>query len=174
MSKISGILASVAAAALAFGFAAAPAYAGDIVGLITKTNTNPFFVKMKAGLRGQGEGARPHAAGLRRQVRRRQRRPGRGDRAADGRRRQGHPAGAERLDRDRADRQEGARRRHRSSSPSTLPLDPADAADANIGTDNFKAGELIGEWAKATLGDKAETAKIATLDLAANQPSVDY
>ena len=49
MSKISGILASVTAAALTFGFAAAPAYAGDIVGLITKTNTNPFFVKMKAG-----------------------------------------------------------------------------------------------------------------------------
>ena len=54
------------------------------------------------------------------------------------------------------------------------PLDPVTAADANIGTDNFKAGELIGEWAKATLGDKAKTAKIATLDLAANEPSVDY
>ena len=26
-----------------------PAYAGDIVGLVTKTNTNPFFVKMKEG-----------------------------------------------------------------------------------------------------------------------------
>ena len=49
MSKLSGILTSVAAAALAFGFAAAPAHAGDIVGLITKTNTNPFFVKMKQG-----------------------------------------------------------------------------------------------------------------------------
>ena len=41
-------------------------------------------------------------------------------------------------------------------------------------TDNFKAGQLIGKWAKATLGDKAATAKIATLDLAANQPTVDY
>ncbi len=48
------------------------------------------------------------------------------------------------------------------------------AADANFATDNFKAGELIGEWAKGTLGDKAKTAKIATLDLAANQPTVDY
>ena len=54
------------------------------------------------------------------------------------------------------------------------PLDPPTAADALFATDNFKAGELIGEWAKATLGDKAKTAKIATLDLAANQPSVDY
>ena len=36
------------------------------------------------------------------------------------------------------------------------PLDPIDAADANFATDNFKAGELIGQWAKGTLGDKAE------------------
>ena len=28
------------------------------------------------------------------------------------------------------------------------PLDPIDAADANFATDNFKAGELIGQWAK--------------------------
>ena len=33
---------------------------------------------------------------------------------------------------------------------------------------------MIGQWAKATLGDKARAAKIATLDLAANQPTVDY
>ena len=54
------------------------------------------------------------------------------------------------------------------------PLDPITAADANFATDNFKAGELIGQWAKGTLGDKASAAKIATLDLAANQPTVDY
>jgi len=54
------------------------------------------------------------------------------------------------------------------------PLDPVDAADALFATDNFKAGELIGQWAKGTLGDKASSAKIATLDLTANQPSVDY
>ena len=53
-------------------------------------------------------------------------------------------------------------------------LDPPTAADANIGTDNFKAGKLIGEWAKATLGDKAKTAKIATLDGDVNKASVDY
>ena len=54
------------------------------------------------------------------------------------------------------------------------PLDPADAADALFATDNFAAGKLIGAWTKAKLGDKASSAKIATLDLAANQPSVDY
>ncbi len=53
------------------------------------------------------------------------------------------------------------------------PLDPADAADATFATDNFQAGLLIGEWAKATLGDKAADAKIALLDLAISQPSVD-
>ncbi|HEV7253807.1 MAG TPA: sugar ABC transporter substrate-binding protein [Mesorhizobium sp.] len=54
------------------------------------------------------------------------------------------------------------------------PLDPIDAADATFATDNFKAGELIGSWAKATLGDKAADAKIALLDLSPNQPTVDY
>src|SRR5690606_7912616 len=54
------------------------------------------------------------------------------------------------------------------------PLDPIDAADATFATDNFKAGELIGQWAKGTLGDKAKDAKIAFLDLATNQPTVDY
>ena len=53
------------------------------------------------------------------------------------------------------------------------PLEPIDAADATFATDNFKAGELIGQWAKATLGDKAADAKIAFLDLAVNQPTVD-
>ena len=54
------------------------------------------------------------------------------------------------------------------------PLDPIDAADATFATDNRKAGDLIGAWAKGTLGDKAAAAKIAFLDLAVNQPTVDY
>lgn len=52
------------------------------------------------------------------------------------------------------------------------PLQPADAADATFATDNFEAGRLIGAWAKAKLGDEAENAKIAFLDLNASQPSV--
>src|SRR5947208_1029781 len=36
------------------------------------------------------------------------------------------------------------------------PLDPIDAADSTFATDNFKAGELIGAWAKAQLGDAAK------------------
>lgn len=44
------------------------------------------------------------------------------------------------------------------------PTEPQDATDALFATDNFKAGVLIGEYAKAAMGDKEP--KIATLDLA--------
>ncbi|MEZ5931912.1 MAG: sugar ABC transporter substrate-binding protein [Alphaproteobacteria bacterium] len=54
------------------------------------------------------------------------------------------------------------------------PMEPADAADATFATDNFKAGELIGQWAAAKLGDAAASAKIALLDLNPQEISVDY
>lgn len=54
------------------------------------------------------------------------------------------------------------------------PFEPTDAADATFATDNFKAGVLIGEWAKATMGEAAADAKIALLDLNASEVSVDY
>lgn len=44
------------------------------------------------------------------------------------------------------------------------PTDPESAVDALFATDNLKAGELVGEYAKAAM--KGKTAKIATLDLA--------
>ena len=52
------------------------------------------------------------------------------------------------------------------------PLDPIEAADATFATDNFLAGELIGQWAAAQLGDDAANARIAMLDLAVSQPTV--
>lgn len=52
------------------------------------------------------------------------------------------------------------------------PLEPIDSADMTFATDNFLAGELIGKWAAATLGDAAADAKIAMLDLAISQPTV--
>jgi fructose transport system substrate-binding protein len=52
------------------------------------------------------------------------------------------------------------------------PLDPADAADATFATDNFKAGELIGAWSAKTVEDPA-TSKIGFLDALENQPTVD-
>ncbi len=174
MSKISGILTSVAAAAVALALSSAPSYAdGPIVGLITKTNTNPFFVKMKQGFEAKAKelGLTPQAYA------------GKADGDNDG-----QVAAIEAL------MAAGAKGILLVPSDSTAivptvekarkagilvitldtPLDPITAADANFATDNFKAGELIGEWAKATLGDKAKTAKVATLDLAPNEPTVDY
>ena len=52
------------------------------------------------------------------------------------------------------------------------PLEPIDAADATFATDNFRAGELIGQWAAGTMGEGAADARIAMLDLADSQPSV--
>ena len=50
----------------------------------------------------------------------------------------------------------------------TIALDtqtnPPDAVDATLATDNYQAGLFIGEWAKAKLGDDAENAVIAFLD----------
>ena len=54
------------------------------------------------------------------------------------------------------------------------PFEPADVADATFATDNFKAGELIGQWAAAQLGDGAADARIALLDLNPSEVSVDY
>lgn len=54
------------------------------------------------------------------------------------------------------------------------PFEPATVADATFATDNFQAGVLVGQWAKATMGDRAKNAKIATLDLNPSQISVDY
>ena len=51
-------------------------------------------------------------------------------------------------------------------------LNPANAADMTFATDNFQAGVLDGEWAKAKMGAAAKNAKIAFLDLAVSQPTV--
>jgi fructose transport system substrate-binding protein len=163
------MLAGVAAAALMAGTARAE----DIVGLITKTNTNPFFVKMK-------EGADKKAKELGVTL---QSFAGKYDGDNDA-----QVAAIESLI------SAGAKgfmivpsdssaivptiKKARDAGLLVIvldtPLDPIDAADATFATDNFKAGELIGAWAKGTLGDKAKDAKIAFLDLAANQPTVDY
>lgn len=53
------------------------------------------------------------------------------------------------------------------------PPDPADAADITFATDNFAAGELIGEWTAAQLDGKKAT--IALVDLFDDKAvSVDY
>lgn len=160
------------ASALAFGFAGT-ASAADIVGLITKTEGNPFFVKMR-------EGAQEKAKELGLDL---QSFAGKYDGDNDS-----QVAAIESLI------SAGAKGFAIVPSDSTAivptiqkardaglmvivldtPLDPIDAADATFATDNRQAGKLIGEWAKGTLGDKAADAKIAFLDLSINQPTVDY
>lgn len=54
------------------------------------------------------------------------------------------------------------------------PTDPADAVDMTFATDNFKAGQLIGEWAAKTLGEEGTAnAKVAFIDALESQPTVD-
>ena len=52
------------------------------------------------------------------------------------------------------------------------PLDPADAADSTFATDNFEAGRLIGAWAAGQLGDDAANARVAFLNIIESQPTV--
>ena len=53
------------------------------------------------------------------------------------------------------------------------PIEPADAADATFATDNYQAGLLIGQWAKAKFEKEGKEAKIAMLDLSPDGVSVD-
>ncbi|MYC19746.1 MAG: sugar ABC transporter substrate-binding protein [Gemmatimonadales bacterium] len=53
------------------------------------------------------------------------------------------------------------------------PFDPPDAVDGTFATDNFRAGELIGMWARGRMGAAAADARIATLDGAGTQVTVE-
>ncbi len=163
-----------AASMLALALGATGAIAADrpIVGLITKTNTNPFFVKMKAGAE---EAAKANDVELRSFA-------GKVDGDNDG-----QVAAIENLiaagakgilitandSRAIVPAIEKARAAGILVIALDTPLDPPTAADATFATDNFVAGELIGQWAAKTLGAKASSAKIALLDLSVNQVSVD-
>ena len=173
MSKKLRLFATAAAAAVSVSMFAGSAFASDLVGLITKTNTNPFFVKMKEGFQ-----AKAKELGLTAQAY-----AGKADGDNDGQVaaiEQLIAAGAKGILLVPSDSSaivptvEKARKAGILVITLDTPLDPVTAADANFATDNFKAGELIGAWAKATLGERAKTAKIATLDLAPNKPTVDY
>jgi fructose transport system substrate-binding protein len=149
------------------------AEAADIIGLITKTEGNPYFVKMR-------EGAQAEAAKLGITLKSY---AGKYDGDNDS-----EVAAIEDLISLGAKgfaivpsdssaivpTIEKARKAGLMVVDLDTPTDPIDAVDATYATDNRKAGLLIGEWAKGTLGDKAKDAKIAFLDLATNQPTVDY
>ena len=161
------------AAAAAVALAAGPALAQDVSAcLITKTETNPFFVKMREGAQAKADELGVKLTAL----------AGRED--GDN---EGQVAAMESCIADGVngillvpsdsaaivDTVKLARDNGVMVIALDTPLDPIDAADATLATDNFKAGELIGAWAKAQLGDKAADAKIAYLDLSPVQPTVD-
>lgn len=147
------------------------ASAGELTCLITKNNSNPFFVKMK-----EGAAAAATAAGM------------------------DFQAYAGVTDGDAAPQinaiencvAAGARGilitpSNDSVGPALIearaagvlvialdtPLADSEAQDMTFATDNFEAGLLIGQWAAATLGDNAANAKIGMLDINKDNISVD-
>jgi fructose transport system substrate-binding protein len=142
------------------------------VGLITKTETNPFFVKMKEGAEAQ---ASQLGADLQSFA---------GKKDGDN---ESQVAAVENLI------AAGAKGfmitpsdskaivpsldKARQAGLLVIALDtqtePPDAADATFATDNFAAGEAIGKWAAGTFEKDGTEAKIAMLDLNPDGVSVD-
>ena len=135
------------------------------IGLITKTESNPFFVKMKEGAQAQakkdnvklltasGKSDTDNASQVT---------------AMENMTTQGAkvildvPADSKAI--------VPAIKKARDAGVTVIALDtptePQDAANALFATDNLKAGELIGQYAKAAVKKEGITPKIAMLDLA--------
>src|SRR5688572_17937820 len=144
------------------------------VGLITKTETNPFFVKMK-------EGANAKASELGASVQ-----SFAGKKDGDNESQVAAvesliSAGAKGLMITPSDSKAivPSLDKARQAGLLVVALDtqtePPDAADATFATDNYQAGLLIGQWAKAKFEADGtyDGAKIAMLDLNPDQVSVD-
>jgi fructose transport system substrate-binding protein len=140
------------------------------VGLITKTETNPFFVKMKEGAQAK---AKTLGADLQSFA---------GKKDGDNESQVAAvesliSAGAKGLMITPSDSKAivPALDKARAAGLLVIALDtqtePANAADATFATDNFAAGEAIGKWAAGKFGGK--DAKIAMLDLNPDGVSVD-
>jgi len=148
----------------ATAFAATGAFAADpIIGLITKTETNPFFVKMKEGAQAEAKrlGAKLMTASGKKD----------GDTGAQITAIENMvTAGAKTiLITSSGDAIIPAVKKAQAKGVQVIALDsPFDGADALFATDNYKAGILIGQYAKVALGGKP--AKIAMLDLFPGHP----
>jgi fructose transport system substrate-binding protein len=169
-------LAGVASLAAALALSACGGDSGSgsddqpIVGLITKTDTNPFFVKMREGAQ---QAASQQGVTLR---------------TFSGKQDGDNEAQVQAIENLISSGAKGflitpsdskaivpsldkARQAGLLVIALDTPTDPADAADATFATDNYKAGLLIGQWAKSKTAGKP--VKIALLDLDANGVSVD-
>ncbi|EXU74191.1 substrate-binding domain-containing protein [Erwinia mallotivora] len=157
----------ITAMALQMGLAAfASADTPVIVGLITKTDANPFFAKMKAGAQ---LGATVHNIKLLTAAGKVD-----GDVASQTAAIESMvAAGATTLLITPSDAKavvpaiEQARAKGVQVIALDSPTDPASAVDALFGTDNYQAGEAIGQYARAVMPHKfpGQPLKIATLDL---------
>ena len=167
--RVSAAVAASAALAVAAAMLVATSARGATtikIGLITKTETNPFFVKMKEGAQ---KAAKQHGAEL--------------------------LTAAGKFDGDTASEITAIENMTTAGVKAILitpsskavvpallkakrsgvmivaldtPTDPSSAADVLYATNNFTAGVLIGKYAKAVFG--AKPAKIATLDLFPRPP----
>jgi fructose transport system substrate-binding protein len=134
-----------------------------VIGLVTKTDTNPFFVKMKEGAvaAAKARGARLMTAAGKFD----------GDNASQVTAIENMVSGGARailITPSDTKAIVPAIRKARDAGVLVIaldtPTDPQSATDALFATDNFKAGVLIGRYARAALAGKP--ARIATLDLA--------
>ena len=144
----------------------------QIVGLITKTDTNPFFVKMKEGAQ---KAATDQGVELQSFAGKQD-----GDNEAQVQAIENLiSAGAKGFLITPSDSKAIVPSIDKAKQSGMLvialdtPTDPADAVDATFATDNRQAGRLIGQWAKAKFDKEGKQPKIAMLDLNPNQVSVD-
>lgn len=149
----------------ALTLATASVFAADepVIGLITKTETNAFFVKMKEGAAAEAKklGAKLLTAAGKID----------GDTAAQITALENMAAAGAKtiLITASGDAVIPTVKKLQAKGVQVIALDsPFEGADALFATDNYKAGVLIGQYAKAAMAGKP--AKIATLDLFPGHP----
>ena len=164
---IKSVISAIAVTTLSTG-----AFAADTAAcLITKNNTNPFFVKMKEGAEAKAKEAGIDLSSYAGKV--------------DG------DAGPQitAIENCMAAGAKGilitasndsvipALKKARAAGILVIALDTPiadpEAQDMTFATDNFEAGLLIGKWARAKMGDAAKDAKIGMLDINKDNISVD-
>ncbi len=161
------IASTLALSALALSAVGAAAQSQPVIGLIIKTESNPFFVKMKEGADAEARklGAKLLSAAGKTD----------GDNAGQVTAMENMiAAGAKTILITPSDAKAIIPAVKKAQSQGVMvialdsPTDPVSAVDGLFATDNYKAGVLIGQYAKAALGSRKPV--IATLDLFPGHP----